>query len=292
MLDRLDDRWVQRFANGLRALRRTGLRARRSARDPRRHPRGVLGLLVIVVLAAAVATAVINPFASAPTAASHPGRGSHAAAPTPSTPVAAYVGPRPGEPVATYLAEAQQRMSTLGAADPSQRRYAVVSFAAGQTAAQAGSLVGGTRPVRAFLQAPLPGGAGPVRAVAVQSLVVDLPAVLAKLRAALTASATEVRNAAQAAAASNPAVAAQAQLLLGQAQAYGNEAAALWDGCACVIGVVVDGTPRSLQQLATHDGVRAVDVAPAGVPLSGLETAPLPPSATRTAPSTGPVSGP
>jgi hypothetical protein len=52
MLDRLDDRWVQRFANGLRALRRTGLRARRSARDPRRHPRGVLGLLVIVVLAA------------------------------------------------------------------------------------------------------------------------------------------------------------------------------------------------------------------------------------------------
>ncbi|MGW4327160.1 hypothetical protein ACWEKR_14840 [Nocardia sp. NPDC004573] len=68
-------------------------------------------------------------------------------------------------------------------------------------------------------------------------------------------------------------------------------AARLRDGCGCVVGLVVRGSPARLRELAGRDGIRAVQALPADAVAGGFAVAPLLPEY-RDVVAPGPDDGP
>jgi len=174
------------------------------------------------------------------------------------------LGPNDGEPVAGYV---QRTRAVLAGRVEAEPAYALVAFGRYLRPAAVPALLGRADVVEQLVRVPLR---------RVQTEVILLPArtptetdglmVAAARRLLVKASGNDAEDRVAAAV-----DAAQAR--------------ALAAGCACVLAAVVHGPPAELRVLAARPGVRAVEVAPAGEPLSRLAFVPLlPEQATRVGP--------
>lgn len=180
--------------------------------------------------------------------------GSATPARPPATPTVS-LGPDQGEQVADVLAAAGTALEAVPADEP---RWALVSLTAGLTPAGAAPLPAGVRVSRVLLHLALD---------RVQTAVVAVDTAGQRTPAEV------LGDAAAAAAATQAAAAATAPGRAGATAAV--EAAALREGCACVVGFVVHGPGAALRSLADAPAVRSVDPAPAGTSWGSLAVRPL-----------------
>ncbi|NEW29461.1 hypothetical protein GV790_22685 [Nocardia cyriacigeorgica] len=181
------------------------------------------------------------------------------------------LGPQQGESVAEYLARARDSLSGTDAAE----RWALVSFTEYQTPQRLPALAAGLRIGRVLYQVPLP-------RVQTQLVTVQVPATeVVVLRSAEDAAWQLLDNLR-----SSRAVDERTEKIVTVSVAR------LRAGCACAVGLVVRGTPEQLRNLATHNGIRAVEALPADAVAGAFAIVPLLPDATGVigpAPDDGPV---
>jgi hypothetical protein len=207
-----------------------------------------------------------------------------------SPPLVATIGPPPGTSVATYLSRAEFNLRHFGTIAASRPTYAVVHLERYLTPAQAGAVAAGIRVERAYVRVPaaLP--------TIYRSLSVTTLGQLDEEMAAAGRSATEVAESYKALIEALRPTATDRKVrhqyvLNRRASLLESRALSHPDRCACVFAVVVRGTFDQLAQLAGRDGVRAVDPAPAVVPLSSLTVFPLQPQVTTVVPRDRPAGG-
>jgi hypothetical protein len=180
------------------------------------------------------------------------------------------LGPDTGEPVADYLQRAAA--SLLVGSSP---QWALVQLDNYLTPEPAAELVQGVRLAKVVLRVPLP---------RVQTMLItrDLPGQrpAAELTEALRSAAQERLAASRAASAGRRAAITAA------------EATRLWEGCACVLALLVLGDPGALRAVTARPGVRAVHAALPDTPIQELAISPLLPGQIGTVgpvPDDGPV---
>ncbi|MGV8871466.1 MAG: hypothetical protein ACOH2Q_02980 [Rhodococcus sp. (in: high G+C Gram-positive bacteria)] len=151
------------------------------------------------------------------------------------------LGPDSGEQVADYLARAATTLVTDDESSPDEPRWGSVSFERELTAEQAYAVADGVRISQVLFRVPLDRVQTPI-------LTVGLPG-----------SERSVLN-------STDRAAGQAQESFGMGDRQSQIAALsqrrLRGGCACVVTLVVRGTPDRLTDVAGRAGVRAVEALP------------------------------
>lgn len=182
-------------------------------------------------------------------------------APTdPLPPAGASLGPASGTPVAPYVAAATAELDGAGG---SSARWALLAPTTELTAPEAAALAAGTRTSRVLLQVPV---------TAVQTpLLSEEVADLSGTAALAVELADRQRRAGSILAAS------------GGGSDRGSRVDALASarlraGCACIVGLLLRGTPDELRAVAAREGVRAVQVAPEGTGYGQLAVSPLLPA--------------
>lgn len=143
------------------------------------------------------------------------------------------LGPDSGEQVAEYLARAEASLRS----GPDEPRWGSVSFDRELTAEQAYAVADGVRISQVLLRVPLDRVQTPI-------LTVGVPG---SERSVLNSTARAARLATESFGAGDR-----------QAQIAAVSQQRLLDGCACVVTVVVRGTPAELTELAGRADVRAV----------------------------------
>ncbi|SBT44657.1 hypothetical protein [Micromonospora auratinigra] len=168
------------------------------------------------------------------------------------------VGVADGDAIPAYLRAGADELGRLDA--PAPGSYALVSFAAYLTPAQAATALGAT-PVSAVLaRVPLPGRQTEIVRLAALRLPQDVVAGMAEVAGRKDREAADYRaRAAAPAATADPAL---RRVYVDGASVATREAAAYRAGCACVYAAVVRDTPAGLRALAARAGVRGVDPAP------------------------------
>lgn len=189
------------------------------------------------------------------------------------------LGPDPGQPVAAYLAALPARLPPPGAPPVP----ALVQLGGEITGPDAATLFAGAGVASAVLRVPLARVQTALRFQPMPPVSTADPVEALRRRFS-----TATQDAARAAAAQaarltgRPALVARYEAgVLGQAPA-----------CRCVLAVLVLADRATLDRLAAHPGVRAVDAAPEGTPVTGVALAPLLPEQTvaaTPAPDDGPV---
>ncbi|MFE9690015.1 hypothetical protein [Micromonospora sp. NPDC005806] len=171
------------------------------------------------------------------------------------------VGVADGDRIPDYLRAASTELTALATpASPGPGDYALVSFAAYLTPAQAATALGATPVSGVVARVPLPGRQTEIVRIAAMRVPDDVVAGMAEVAARKDREAADYRARAAA-----PAASADPELhrvyVTGAAVAA-REAAAYRAGCACVYAAVVRDTPAALRALAGRSGVRVVDPAP------------------------------
>ncbi len=201
------------------------------------------------------------------------------------------LGPSVGDSVETYLSTSRARAAEQSQARPDAVHVALVSLEVPLTPDAAQSLLTGVEVSRAYLRVESV-QPSEVLSADVGDLVGDLRALYAATAERKAADAAEFLRLAR----SLPATTAEqrrfrdfyelsAQLARREGEAYGA-------GCACVFAVVVRATAADLAELPALQGVRGVQLAPAGVPLAELRVQPLVPGQTgRVGPAAAPRAG-
>jgi hypothetical protein len=189
------------------------------------------------------------------------------------------LGPTPAQPVVDYLAGLPARLPAPGAPPVP----ALVEFAHPRDATEAVRLLSGATPVTAVLRVPL---------ARVQTALRFQP--LPIVSAADPVAGEERRFALAWQAGGRAASAAVGRLDGRPARVAEYEAAQLAavPPCHCLIAVLVTGDHAALSAVLARPGVRAVDAAPVGTPVTGVALAPLLPEQTAVAgpvPDDGPV---
>lgn len=191
----------------------------------------------------------------------------------PLPPPGASLGPESGQLVATYLRTAAADLADATGEAP---RWALLTPTEALTPAAAATLAEGTRTSRVLLRVPVPRVQTPLVAVEVAdqhgptALGAEVAGAQARAGSTLTrAAATETGRGARVDAVAG---------------------ARLRAGCACVVGVLLRGSPAALRAVAARAQVRAVQPAPAGAAYGRLAVSPLLPQQTRTV-SPGPDDG-
>jgi hypothetical protein len=286
-LSRIDDDWVPRAARAVRRAvgwlgGRAGGPAGRLSRVAEEEP--ALTASVATVLVAAVLVAAFGGDRTLDT-----DRGSRVQGPAPA-PLVATVGPPPGASVATYLTHAQFNLRHFGTIAASRPTYAVVHLERYLTPTEAGNVLAGVRVERAYVRVPseLPTIYRSINLVTLGQLDEEMVAA--------ARSATEVAESYKALIDALRPTATDHEV---RHQYVLNRRASLADArelgrpgrCACVFAVVVRGTYDQLAQLAGRDGVRAVEPAPAVVPLPSLTVFPLQPQIKTVVPRDRPAGG-
>lgn len=286
-LTRVDDDWVPRAARAVRRAAhwlhdRAGGPAGQVSRVAEQEP--ALTASVATVLVAAVLVAAFGGDRALDT-----DRGSRVDLPAPA-PLVATVGPPPGTSVETYLSRAEATLRRFGTIAASRPTYAVVQLERYLTPQQIGTVAAGIRVERAYVRVPseLP--------TIYRSLSVEALSQLDEELAAAGRSAGQVAESYKALIKAFRPTATDRKV---QRQYVLNRRASLLESrelsrperCGCVFAVVVRGTYDQLLQLAGRDGVRAVEPAPAVVPLSSLTVFPLQPQITTVVPRDRPAGG-
>lgn len=168
------------------------------------------------------------------------------------------VGVADGDAIPAYLRTAADELARLAA--PAPGPWALVSFRAYLTPAQAAGALGGTPVSAVVARVPLPGRQTEIVRIAALRLPDDVVAGMAEVAARKDREAADYR--ARAAAPAATADLGLRRLYDTGASVSAREAAAYRAACACVYAAVVRDTPDALRALATRPGVRAVDPAP------------------------------
>lgn len=191
----------------------------------------------------------------------------------------AQLGLPDGEPVETYLARSRAILEQLAERRPDGRYLALVSLARHAPAGELPALLGGLEPVRLYLAAP-----GVERAETVEvplsgpTAQAVVPALCTATAARKNDDARELRTLAETIEVRTPEEQAQRDDYLAEADRASAEAAAFTGSCATAYAVVVEGEAQALAALLDRDGVRAVEVAPAGARLADVDVAPVEPA--------------
>ncbi len=192
------------------------------------------------------------------------------------------LGPDPGASVPDYVALAAEGAAAASAARPEALRVALVSLSEYRRPQDVLDLLTGLEVQRAYLKVPS-SDPSEVLSADVEDLVGDLEQLYA---ATATRKATDQAEFLALARTIDPANDEQRrfkEFYELSARLAGREATAYRTGCACLFSVVVRGPARVLAALPALQGVRAVEVAPQGVPLDELRIRPLGPEQTLTA---------
>ncbi len=179
-------------------------------------------------------------------------------APTDPLPAAgASLGPAPGGPVAPYVAASTAELDRAGGSSP---RWALLAPTAELTAPEAAALAAGTRTSRVLLRVPV---------TAVQTPLLSAEVADQSGTAALAAELADRQRRAGATLAASGGGSDRGSRVDALASAR------LRDGCTCIVGLLLRGTPDELRAVAARQGVRAVQVAPEGTGYGQLAVSPL-----------------
>jgi hypothetical protein len=168
------------------------------------------------------------------------------------------VGVADGDAIPGYLRAAADELARLDA--PAPGSWALVSFAAYLTPAQAAAALGGTPVSAVVARVPLPGRQTEIVRIAAMRMPDDVVAGMAEVAARKDREAADYRTRV-----ADPAASADPELRRVYdtgAAVSAREAAAYRAGCACVYAAVVRDAPEALRAIAGRPGVRGVDPAP------------------------------
>ncbi|WP_233600955.1 MULTISPECIES: hypothetical protein [Micromonospora] len=168
------------------------------------------------------------------------------------------VGVADGDDIPAYLRTAAGELAGLAA--PAPGAWALVSFDAYLTPAQAAAALGGTPVSAVVARVPLPGRQTEIVRLAALRLPDDVVAGMAEVAARKDREAADYR--ARAAALAATAEPGLRRVYDTGAAVAAREAAAYRAACACVYAAVVRDAPDALRALAARPGVRGVDPAP------------------------------
>jgi hypothetical protein len=189
------------------------------------------------------------------------------------------LGPDPGQPVAEYLAGLPAHLPPAGAVGVP----ALVQFGDEHDLADVVTLLAGAgvTPEQVVFRVPLLRVQTALRFERLPTVDLADPVEAAQRRLALAQQGAQ-----------RDAEAESATLTGRQAQLARYEAGVLTGRGRCVLAILVVGGRVALTRLAARPGVRAVDAAPKGTPVTGVALAPLLPEQTEVAgpvPDDGPV---
>ncbi|MEO6880418.1 MAG: hypothetical protein ABI181_05605 [Mycobacteriaceae bacterium] len=190
-----------------------------------------------------------------------------------SPPAGATLGPESGEVVATYLRASAADLADASGGAP---RWALLTPTEPLTTAAAAALAAGTRTSRVLLHVDVARVQTPL--VAVELADQRGPTALDKELAGAQRRAGSILTLASVGETGRP---SRVDAVAG---------ARLRAGCACVVGVLLRGSPTALRAVAARPQARAVQPAPAGVSYGRLAVSPLLPQQTQTV-SPGPDDG-
>lgn len=175
------------------------------------------------------------------------------------------VGPVIGQDVDEYIAE---RRSALAAAeDDGEIRAAIVSFSSYATAAEVASLIPDMLEItRAQIRVPAE-IEDPVEIVIDGAVEEAVSAVVQEERDRIAEEEDEFRQLLDSGTVTDPDF---KELYEGEVERLSSTRELLDSGAATVFAVVVKGSLDDLRTLAEHEGIRLVDVAPAGEPVDEL----------------------
>lgn len=248
-------------------------------------------VLIAAVFLAGAGTAVTRENARDRAARQQAGPG-----PSPGTsqapPADSALGPEVGETTVGYEANAARSLTEAAAGSPHSTRMALVSLDRYLTPTQVSALVQGAEVRRVFLRAKAAGKEA-------AQIPVDIKAdLLGELRTAYTATARgrlEAQKSYQGYVDSLVVTTQDEQafkdLYAAFARSTGIEAREYQRGCACLYALVVEAPAAQLQALRSRPGVRAVEVAGAGLELRELQVLPLLPEISGVVPKAQAGSG-
>lgn len=175
------------------------------------------------------------------------------------------VGPQLGDNVEAYLSSTREVLAErLGGSAADTLTWSVVSFERYLSVPQLVAITADMQTYGQFVVFRVPPTSREVQSdtetVAVRNPAKDLPAIFA---ATVRAKLEEAASAESTAATAENDPAQQADYIA-RARQLRAEAAILQRGCACIYGVIVKARPTELALVAARDGVRAVDLGPAG----------------------------
>jgi hypothetical protein len=195
------------------------------------------------------------------------------------------LGPVVGESVARYLDDSVTSLTRAVQTAPDASRVALVSFAGYRTPTQTRAVVSGFRTVRLYVRARAAGElATPLPVEVKGDLAAQLPKAFGELARAKLAAEKAYQGYVDTLKAASGRDQQFKALYEAFARSSGIEAREFGRGCACVYAAVVTATPAQLLSLRARQGVRAVEVAPAGASLSGIQVQPLLPEVTTVVP--------
>jgi hypothetical protein len=261
------------------------LDTRYAARAPfallRRRP--LLGLAVAsAVLVAGVAVAVVREGDATGTQ----GRGMPTdALPGGDAPEGALLGPRAGDQTSDYVRGATDHLVDAVRTTPNGTRVALVSLMDYRTPEQVDALLSGFPVRRAFLRAKAAGKEAAVLPVDVHgNLVASLRTAYAQTARSRSAAQRSYQGYVDTLRPDSAQDRAFRDLYAAFARSSGIEAREYSHDCACVYSVLVTSTPTLLLSLRARPGVRAVEVAGAGLGVLQVQVQPLLPDVTGVVP--------
>ncbi|WP_280235308.1 hypothetical protein [Nocardia cyriacigeorgica] len=181
------------------------------------------------------------------------------------------LGPEQGETVPDYLVRARDSLTGTDTGE----RWALVSFTEYQTPQQLPGRAGGLRVGRVLYQVPLP-------RVQTQLVTVQVPAGDEVVLRSAEDAAWQLRDQLSRSVYVDERTEKVTTVSVDRLRA----------GCACAVGLIVRGNSDQLRNLATQNGIRAVEALPADAVAGGFAIVPLLPDATGTvapSPDDGPV---
>lgn len=197
------------------------------------------------------------------------------------------LGVQPGSDVDAHLAQARVVLDGLAERRPDARYLALVHLERYLTVDELEALLGGVDAERAYLRAS---GAGPRAAtVEVPLAGADVPVVLRAVCATTATKRAQDAEELSSFASTIEPVTPEDELSRVETEAdavlAAQDAGAFSGDCRTVYAVVVEATASELHALADRDGVRGVELAPAGSTLVDVAVTPLPPETTGTVPT-------
>ncbi|MCW2778444.1 MAG: hypothetical protein JWN17_2169 [Frankiales bacterium] len=248
--------------------------------DDRFAQRGPLGVVRDVPQVGLVVIAAVF-FAGAGVALARggedgPGR---ASSNTVASPASRVLGPAVGASVPDYVAQAKAHAVELSRQRPGVLHVALVSLTAYGKPDDVRRLLAGLEVQRAYLRVPSDQPTE-VLPAPVQDLAGDLKLLYTAKAGQKAKDQVEFLSLARSIVPENPEQRRFKEFYEQAARLSGLEATAYRTGCACLFAVVVRGRASDLTQLTAYPGIRAVELAPGGVPLEQLRVQPLDPADT------------
>lgn len=195
------------------------------------------------------------------------------------------LGPAVGASVAGYLDDAAGSLTRAVQTSADKTRIALVTFTGYRTPADTRAVLSGYLTSRLYVRARAAGGlATPLPVEVKGDLMTQLRTSFADLAKTKLAAQKAYLGYVETLKANSSQDQQFRELYESFARSSGTEAREYGNGCACVYSAVVAATPAQLLSLTARRGVRAVEVAPAGVVLSGIQVQPLLPEVTTTVP--------